>query len=260
MILCLDLGNTHLFGGVYQDQALTSTFRFNSRQIFTEDELGVFIRQVLKENQIEPASIKHIALCSVVPQGDSLIRLMTQKYFHGADFFNLQAGVKTGLKIHYENPKEVGADRIANAIAAIRQFPNQHLIIIDLGTATTFCAIRQDKTYLGGSILPGIQLSMESLCQRAAKLPAVSIQKPTNIIGRNTIESIQSGLFFGHQAAIKGICEHINATVFNHEKSTIIGTGGYAHLFESSGLFNHIESDLVLSGLRMAWQLNQGQT
>src|SRR5688572_174328 len=154
MLLCLDVGNSHIYGGVFAQEILTLRFRHTSKSS-TSDEFGIFLKSVLRENHCSPNSINQIAICSVVPQLDYSLRSACFKYFSIEPFF-LQAGVKTGLNIKYRNPVDVGADRIANAIAATHEFPEKNLIIIDFGTATTFCVINHQKAYLGGAILPGI--------------------------------------------------------------------------------------------------------
>jgi type III pantothenate kinase len=161
---------------------------------------------------------------------------------------------KTGLTIKYKNPKEVGADRIANAIGGISFFPDKNLFIIDLGTATTVCAISEKREYLGGTILPGLRLGMESLKNNAAKLMEVKIQSPSSYLGRSTKESIQSGLYFGQLGALKEIVQGIKQEVFPNQDVTIIGTGGFSQLYKETSLFDVILPDLVLSGLAKAYE------
>jgi len=253
MLLCLDLGNSHVFGGVFEGEKLLLRFRHDSKQAITSDEFGTFLRVVLKENNIDPKAIRHIALCSVVPELDYSLRAACIKYFE-IDPFCLQAGVKTGLNIKYRNPVEVGADRIANAIAATHLFPEKNLIVIDLGTATTYCAINTKKEYLGGCITVGIRLAMFALQSKTAKLSAVEIVQAKKILGKSTAENIQSGLYFSQLASLKEISTRMSKEAFpNDEKSTIIGTGGFSHLFEEEHLFDVIVPDLVLHGLRIAY-------
>ncbi len=200
---------------------------------------------------IDPAAIEHIAICSVVPNVDYSLRAACIKYFAITPFF-LQAGAKTGLQIKYYNPAEVGADRIANAIAAVNQFPNQNLIVVDFGTATTVCVISAEREYLGGVILAGIQLSMNALQTNTAKLFPVEIIQPKSMLGRSTTESIQSGLFYSQLATIKEISAHICHKYFSAHAPVIIGTGGFAHLYQDHNLFTMILPDLVLQGLQIA--------
>ena len=205
MILLLDVGNTQIFGGVVkasQPEEIIFSFRKSTNSASSSDEIGLFLKSVLQENKINPDQIKKIGICSVVPGTMHSLKGACQKYFKINPFI-LQAGVKTGLKIKYRNQLEVGADRIANAIAVAHLYPNKNVVVIDLGTATTFCAVTKDKDYLGGAIVPGLRISMEALESRTAKLPSVEIIKPELACGRSTIESIQSGLYFSHLGAMK---------------------------------------------------------
>lgn len=254
MILCLDVGNSHIFGGVFNKEKLLLRFRYQSKS-FTSDEVGIFLKNVLRENYVEPEAIKNISMCSVVPNLDYSIRAACVKYFQTEPFV-IQAGIKTGLKINYRNPLEVGADRIATAIASINKYPNENIINIDFGTATTFCAISKERNYLGGSILPGLRLAMESLQNHAAKLPPVEILKPEIIVGRSTIESIQSGLYISAIGACRELISRIKAEAFNERPCKIIATGGFATLFEGEGIFDVNVPDLVLEGLKFALEIN----
>lgn len=256
MILCLDVGNSHLFGGVYVDNDLKLKFRHQSKAV-TSDEIGIFLRQVLRENNLDPAEIRQIAMCSVVPNLDYSLRAACWKYF-SCDPFVIQSGIKTGLKIKYRNPIEVGADRIATAIGSTTLYPDTNIINIDFGTATTFCAITAEKDYLGGAILPGMRLSMESLQNNAAKLPPVEIVKPSSSVGRSTIESIQSGLYLASLGACREIISKIKHEIFDQDNCKVIATGGFAALFENEGIFDVNLPDLVLDGLRFSLIHNEG--
>lgn len=250
MILCIDVGNSHIYGGVFKDENLILRFRHTSVSC-TSDMLGLFLKQVLQENGCDPDQIKQISVASVVPALDYSLRAACIKYFT-IDPFILQAGVKTGLQIKCRNPVEVGADRIANAIAAVHAFPAKNLIIIDFGTATTFCAIDANKCYLGGSILPGVRLSVEALAKNTAKLPSVEIIKMTNAVGRSTVENIQAGIFLGSVGACKELISRMKQEVFSDKPAQVLASGGFASLFEQEGLFDHLMPDLVLNGLRLA--------
>lgn len=255
MMLCIDVGNSHIYGGVFSNGEIISRFRLTSK-VSTSDEYGVFLKHVLRESECPVENIRHIAICSVVPQLDYSLRAACIKYFSIDPFF-LQAGVKTGLNIKYRNPSEVGADRIANAIAGTHLYPNTNLIIIDFGTATTFCVVTAAKVYLGGVILPGIRLSVEALGQKTAKLPQVEIIKAEQAIGRSTIESIQSGVFYGAVGACSELIRRIKAEAFSGSDVHILATGGFAPLFEKQGIYDEILPDLVLEGLRIAHELAQ---
>lgn len=254
MILCIDVGNSHIYGGVFDGDEIKLRFRHTSK-ISTSDELGIFLKSVLRENNCLPESIKQIGICSVVPQIDYSLRSACVKYF-SIEPFLLQAGVKTGLNIKYRNPVEVGADRIANAIATTHLYPNQNVIVIDFGTATTICVISAQKAYMGGAILPGVRLSVDALSKNTAKLPAVEIIKIENSIGRSTIESIQSGVYYGVLGACRELIQRMIQEVFGAEKTLILATGGFASLFEKQGLYDHLVPDLVLQGIRLAALMN----
>ena len=256
MMLCLDVGNSHIYGGVFAEEDIVLRFRHTAKTS-TSDELGIFLKSVLRENGCEPTDVTSIAICSVVPQFDYSLRSACIKYFSLEPFF-LQAGVKTGLNIKYRNPLEVGADRIANAIAATEQFPGKQLIIIDFGTATTFCVVDGKKNYLGGAILPGLRLSMEALTNNTAKLPPVDLIRAEEVVGRSTISSIQSGLFYGAIGAAREIIVRVKNSMFTEQQVLVLATGGFAALFQAEGLYDHLLPDLVLHGLLRAMRLNGG--
>jgi type III pantothenate kinase len=184
------------------------------------------------------------------------LRSCCRKYF-AVDPFILQAGARTGLKILYRNPAEVGPDRIANAIGAVSLYPNDNLIVIDFGTATTINVISAKREYLGGAILPGLRIAMEALEKNTARLPTVEIVPPHDIIGRSTIESIQSGLYFGTRAMVLGLTRELRKAAFGTESTIVIGTGGFARLFEREKMFDTLVPDLVLLGLQRALEMNE---
>ncbi len=256
MILCLDIGNTHIYGGLFVNQKIKLRFRYPSTYPCTSDVLGLFLRNVLSENGMDTGKIKAISLCSVVPSLDYSVVAACKKYF-AIDPLELKPGVKTGLKLDIKNPLEVGADRIANAVAAIDHFPNKNIMIVDFGTATTICAINKQHTYLGGAILPGMKLSMEALSQKAAKLSDVDITAPKQALGKSTSMNIQSGLYYGQLGAIKEIIARIKTEAFSGESVMLISTGGYAHLFEQQKFFTVNVTDLILHGLYVIWEKNQ---
>ena len=257
MILTLDVGNSQVFGGVFDDGELTLRFRTTARPSLSSDELGLFLRGVLRENDSDPARITRIALCSVVPDLIYSLRSCCRKYF-AVDPFILQAGMKTGLQIRYRNPLEVGTDRIANAIGAMHLYPDRNLIIIDFGTATTFDVIRAPRDYLGGIIVAGPRIAMEALEKNTARLPTVEIVPATALVGRSTVESIQSGLYFGNRAVVRGLTQEIREQMFEGEPAVVIGTGGLSRLFERANVFDVVLPDLVLVGLERALSLNDG--
>ncbi len=251
MLFCLDAGNSQIYGGVYAGEDLRFTFRRTSSARASSDESGIFFRSVLRENGVDPASITRVAMCSVVPDAVHSLRNCFLKYFHVEPFL-LQPGVKTGLKIRYRNPLEVGADKIANAIGAVSLYPRKDLVIVDFGTATTLCAVNAENEYLGGIITPGVQISMAALESRTARLPAVEIVKPAGVLGRSTVESIQSGLYFGTLATVRTLAEAIAAEQFAGRKPVIVATGGFGRLFQQENLFDAFVPELPLLGLRRA--------
>ena len=257
MILALDVGNSQMFGGVFHDDQLTTRFRKPCRPPTSSDELGLFLRGLLRENGLDPSRIAQIAFCCVVPEVVYSLRSCCRKYF-GIDPFILKAGTKTGLKIRYRNPLEVGPDRIANAIGATHLYPDRHVIIIDFGTATTFDVVRAGRDYLGGLILPGLGISMEALEKNTARLPSVEIVPATDLVARSTVEGIQSGLYFGNRAVVHELTRQIRQEAFHGEPAVVIGTGGFSRLFEREPVFDAVLPDLVLVGLERALALNPG--
>jgi type III pantothenate kinase len=255
MILCLDIGNSHIFGGVFEGDQLKLTFRKTSRDGASSDEYGLFFCSVLRENGFDPDQVTNIAVCSVVPELVYSISGACQKYF-GIQPFTLKAGVKTGLKILYRNPLEVGSDRIANAIAAVQMYPGENMLVIDLGTATTVDVIGENRDYLGGIILPGLRMSMQALDQGTARLGSVEIVRPKSCLGRSTAASIQSGLFNGHLGALQEIIRQVTDEAFEGKQPRVLATGGFAALFLEDGLFDEVVPDLVLRGLLTAMVMN----
>ncbi len=255
MILCLDVGNSQIYGGVYEGEYLQAQFRHASQTRGSSDELGVFFRIVLRENNIDPDNIDTVVICCVVPDLLYSLRACCQKYF-GVDPLILRPGIKTGLKILYRDPREVGADRIADAVGAVKLHPDRNLIVADFGTATTMCAITRNKEFLGGNIVPGLSLSMDALESKTAQLPSVEILPPDSGIGRSTIESIQAGLYWSNVGMVKELVSRISEEVFSEEPPLVIATGGFAQLFNREKLFDHVIPDLILTGLKEISRIN----
>lgn len=256
MVLCLDVGNTTIYGGLFLSTGdLAFSFRHTTRSRSSSDEYGLFLRSVLRENGFNPDEVRQVAISSVVPDLLYSLTSCSVKYFR-TDPFILKPGVKTGLGIRYRNPQEVGADRIANAIAATERFPESNIIIVDFGTATTFCVVSKTHEYLGGIITLGVGVSMEALEERTAKLPRVEILRPPGVVGRTTVEGIQSGLYFGTVSMVRGLTNAIIEEHFAGDPPVVIGTGGFARLFEREQLFTTILPDLVLRGLFRAYKIN----
>jgi type III pantothenate kinase len=258
MILCIDIGNTHLFSGVFHKGALLQSFRYDSQQAGTSDQLGIFLTQVIRHHGIDINEIHAISICSVVPHLDYTIQAACIKYFNIEPFL-LKPGVKTGLNIQYYNPAEVGTDRIANAVAARNKYPNKNLIVIDNGTATNYSAINASGAFLGGIITPGCKLSAHALQQHTAQLPSVEIIKPKQILGRSTKENLQSGIYYGQLGMIKEITTTLRQTHFKDQPCVRVATGGFANLFQSSGCFDTVVPNLILEGLYQVYQLNHAK-
>ncbi len=256
MLLTLDVGNSQIHGGVFDGDTLRLQFRKTTQPIGSSDEFGVFLRSVLRENGLDPAAVARVAICSVVPPVAYPLRAACVKYFN-CEPFVLQAGVKTGLKIKYRNPAEVGADRVACAIGAAQRHPKRDILVVDCGTATTLEAVTATGDYLGGAIMPGVGISAEMLAGRTAKLPRVEIARPETALGRTSTESIQSGLYHGHVGAIRNLLATLRVEAFNGLRPQVIGTGGFARMFEAENLFDEIVPELVLFGLKHAELLNR---
>lgn len=255
MILALDVGNSQIHGGVYEAEKLRFQFRKNTRPGSSSDEIGLFLTMVLRENGVSPRQIGSVAICSVVPDVIHSLKNACLKYFDLQPFI-LGPGTRTGLRIRYRNPLEVGSDRIANSIAASHLFPDRDLIIADFGTATTYDVVTAGREYLGGLILPGLRISMEALESKTARLPSVEILEPSELIGRSTIESIQAGLYYQSLFAHQGLTARIKAEHFKGREVVVVGTGGFARMYEREGVFDALVPELVLMGLNLALGMN----
>jgi len=256
VILTIDVGNSQIFGGLYQDNGdFIFSFRRQSSQQTSSDEFGVFLRLVLKENGHDPKSITKVGICTVVPDTLYSLKKASLNYFN-YDPFVIRPGIKTGLNIKYKNPLELGSDRISTSIAATHKYEGKDIIVVDLGTATTFCAISQKRDYLGGAIMPGLKISMEALVEKTAKLPKVEIIKPEVSCGKSTVECIQSGLYFGHLGMVREILTRVSQDMFGNKKPFVIGTGGFAGLFSQEQIFDVHEPRLVLDGIYQALKMN----
>jgi len=254
MILVLDVGNTNITLGVYKGQDLIAHWRLATVRERTEDELGILIKMLFADKGLDPAQVEGIAISSVVPPLMFALEKMSVKYF-GHKPITVGPGVKTGLNIKYENPREVGADRIVNAVAALERY-GPPLIIVDFGTATTFCVLNESGDYMGGVVAPGIAISTEALFQRAAKLPRIEITRPASVVGRNTVTSMQSGVLYGFAGQVDGIVSRIK-TEFDLPFK-VVATGGLAGLISAESEQIDIKDDnLTLDGLRLIWDRNQ---
>lgn len=254
MLLVIDIGNTHAVIGIYKEEQLISSWRVASDKTKTSDEIGILFNELFKVKDISPSEIRAGIISSVVPTITPNVVEMCQDYFKLAPLL-IGPGLKTGLNIKYENPKEVGADRIVNAVAAINLYGGP-LIIVDFGTATTFCAVSQNGEYLGGVICPGVLVSAEALFSKASKLPRVEIVKPEKIIGKNTVSSIQSGLYYGYTSQVDGIVKQMQAE--QNWQAKVVFTGGLSQLLaEGCTTVDIVNPNLTLEGLRIIYELNQ---
>lgn len=257
MILTIDIGNTQIFAGVFDGDAIKARFRKTSIGSITSDELGIFLTAILREHEINPREITDISISSVVP---SLLRTVTNccaKYF-GIKPFIVEAGIKTGIKIPASYDK-LGADRVADCMAAVKRFPNQNLIVVDFGTANTFDAISKNKEYKGGAITVGVGTSLNALTRNTALLSNVEIIKPRKAAGCTTEHQLQSGLYYGHLGMIKEYIFRFRKECFNDEEAFVVATGGFARMFEKSGVFDCYDPDLLLEGIKYALEVNRSQ-
>jgi type III pantothenate kinase len=248
MLLVIDVGNTNTVLGVYASRELRGNWRLSTNRAYTADEYGILIHNLLALGAVEPTSVKHVMIASVVPPLNRVLGEMTEKYFALKPVF-LGPGTRTGMPIHYDNPSEVGADRIANSVAAFERYGGP-CVIVDFGTAITFDTVSAKGEYLGGVIAPGLSVSAEALFQRAARLPRVEIREPDTVIGANTVASMQSGLFYGVLGLVDGILDRLCAEM--GQKVKVVATGGQAPMFAPASKYKiPVDSSLTLDGLRI---------
>lgn len=255
MIFVMDIGNTNIVLGVYEGKKLVAHWRMSTDKDKLPDELGMFFISLLQYEGIGIDSIEAVIIASVVPSIMYSLENAIRKYFN-VDPVLISPGTKTGMNIKYENPREVGADRIVNAVAAIDIYGGP-LIIVDFGTATTFCAINSKGEYLGGAICPGMEISVDALFQKASKLPRVELAMPKNIIGRNTVQSIQAGIIYGYVGQIDYIVKRMKKEI-NEDDIKVIATGGLAKLVATEcETIDEINDNLTLEGLRIIYEKNK---
>lgn len=255
MNLCIDIGNSQMHGVVFDGDRHILQWRKETSSRGSRDELGLFLVNVLRERGVDPRKIKRIGVSCVVPDEVHALRNACRIYF-GVEPLFLEAGIKTRLKIKTRNPLEVGADRIANAIAVGELYPGRNAVVVDFGTAITFDAVSAEREYLGGAITAGLGLAMQSLGSKTAKLPFVEITKAEASVGRSTIECIQSGLYFGYLGLVKELLQRIRSEAFGEQDCLAVATGGFSSLYGDAGLFDEIVPDLVLRGLNIVLALN----
>ena len=256
MLLAIDIGNTQLFAGLFEDNQIVLRFRKSSKGKLTSDEYGLFLRSILRENGFDPEKITAISISSVVPDLLYSIHSACTKYFKIRPLI-LKAGVKTGLEIQVHEPESVGGDRIANTIAAEFIYPGENKLIVDFGTATTYDVVTDKAEWRGGLIAPGLRTCMDALSLNTAKLPQVEIQKPDVLVGTNTIENIQAGLYYGALGMTREVITRVRRDYFKGQTMRVIATGGFSNLFKGEEIFDSIEPDLVLIGLWRLYQMNE---
>jgi type III pantothenate kinase len=253
VLLAIDVGNTNTVLGAFEASSLRHQWRVETSQSRTYDEWGILIRQLHASVGLDPARVRAIVISSVVPPLAFALEQMSQRYFGVKPLF-VGPGVKTGLPILYDNPREVGADRVVNAVAAFARF-KRGLIVVDFGTATTFDAVSPRGEYLGGAIAPGISISMEALFRNASKLPRVEFARPPHVVGKNTVASMQSGIVFGYVGLVDGICERMQVELAF--PALVVATGGLAPLVAGlSKAISEVDEHLTLDGLRIIHEMN----
>ncbi|UCF36397.1 MAG: type III pantothenate kinase [Acidobacteriota bacterium] len=250
MLLVIDIGNTNIVLGVFEDDKLKYHWRVSTRRDQTAHEYAVLCRNLFLLQNVPFKEIEAAVICSVVPPLNDSFAHLAEEFFHVNAFF-VEPSEQSLMGIRYHHPSEVGADRIVNAIAAA-ELHGCPAVIVDFGTATTFDAVSPDREYLGGLIAPGIGISSEALVARAAKLPRIEIRKPKNIIGQTTVESMQSGIFHGYVSLVEGVLSRMRKELDN---PLVVATGGFARLISSGYTgFDFIEEDLTMHGLRICYE------
>lgn len=259
MLLAIDVGNTNIVIGVFRGEALVHTWRLTTIRERTSDELGILVSSLCERHEIRKTDIAGIIVASVVPPLTGTLLTMVTDYFGRVPLL-FDPAVNGGIPILIDNPNEVGADRVANSIAAFaRHGKGLPLIVVDFGTATTFDAVSAKGEYLGGVICPGPTLSAEALFQRAARLPRIDVRKPPRVIGTNTIGAMQSGLFWGYVDMVEGLLRRMKAELGG--AATVLATGGLASVVApESVLIEHVDPELTLHGLRMVWERRRVDT
>ena len=259
MLLAFDVGNSNIVLGVFQDRTLITNWRIETDTHKSADEYGMIVNQLFRYEGISVDDIDDIIISTVVPSMLFTLQHLAGKYFNKRAIV-IESGVKTGLIVKYDNPKQVGADRIVNAVAAYKKYGGP-LIIIDFGTATTFCAVSGKAEYLGGTIAPGLKISSEALFEKTSKLPKVELEEPGTTICKNTIQSMQSGLVYGHMGIVDYIVGKMKAELEElcpGEKVTVVATGGLSTLIDNGvDCIDYVDKMLTLEGLEIIYEKNR---
>ncbi len=255
MILVIDVGNTNIVIGAYEGEKLVRTFRISTMYERSSDEVGILLTQLLQYYKLDIEKIEDVIISSVVPQVMFSLERAVNKYLNSKPLI-VNSKINTGLKIMYDNPAEVGADRIVNAVAVTKKYPGK-AIIIDFGTATTFCAIGEENAYLGGIICPGIKISLDALISKTAKLPKIELVKPEKIIGTHTVSSMQSGMVYGYAGQIEHIVAKMKEEMCGGD-IRVIATGGMASLIaRATDAIDILEPNLTVYGLKILYDMNK---
>ncbi len=254
MLLEIDIGNTNISLGVFDRDKLMASWRIYTDVHRQADEYAVILMNLLSYKGFSRSDVADVVMCSGVPPLVTTFDDVSRRYF-GVTPLNVAVGVKSGIRIHYENPREVGADRVADAVAAFRLYGGP-VIVVDFGTATVFDAVSKDGDYLGGAIAPGIMIAAEALFERAAMLPRIGLSRPKQAIGRNTVSSMQSGMIFGYVGLVEGMVARFQQELGGNAK--VIATGGLAEVIASeTPVIDTVDQDLTLVGLRFIYEANQ---
>ncbi|MDO4746609.1 MAG: type III pantothenate kinase [Bacillota bacterium] len=261
MLLAFDVGNTNIVLGVFKDSRMIANWRLETDNKKSADEYGMIISQLFKYEGLEVADVKDVIISTVVPSVLYTLQHLSMKYFNRKAMV-IGPGIKTGLIVKYDNPKQVGADRIVNAVAAHAKYGGP-MIIIDFGTATTFCAVSEKAEYIGGTIAPGLKISSEALFEKTSKLPKVELEEPGHVICRNTINSMQSGLVYGHMGMVDYIVKKMKKELLEYggnkdSEVKVIATGGLATLIDAGiDCIDYVDKMLTLEGLQLIYEKNK---